>query len=388
MRDHCAASRRRASPGPRGAARRGARPLGARAASRGGRRTRDPATGPAPAPAGTPPGRSRPPPGGSRARATSASKSCASTWSGGTARTYPCGDVSMACAPRALRSLTTHDWRFLAADGGGVSPQTASISSSALTGCPSRVARACSTTRSWGPRRPEPSTVSGPRTLMPTSPASSGRSDASTARIPGLYRAGAARVPVGGQLDTSGRTARESDSPGAPHEPLQPLLRLRSLVVPHGDRRHDRRGSRHSRLRRPRDRCPGHSGRDTPRPRHRSRRLRVRRSSSIDRATWPGRDGTPRPGGSSPSARPSSVAAPRVLHWARAGRRRTGCPERGVRRSRAPLSSSRATTPRGRRTTHRRRRGRRASRTPRSRRPPPPRPGRRRGRRRAGGRSR
>ena len=98
--------------------------------------------------------------------------------------------------PRTLRSLTTHDWRFLAAEAGGWSPQTASISSSALTGCPSRVARACSTTRSWGPRRPEPSTVSGPRTWIPTSPTvlgATGRVNGACTRAvpvlrPGVYR--------------------------------------------------------------------------------------------------------------------------------------------------------------------------------------------------------
>ena len=164
----------------------------------------------------------------------------------------------MASGPRALRSLTTQDWRFLAADAGGWSPQTASISSSALTGCPSRVARACSTTRSWGPRRPEPSTVSRTENFdahLDQRP----RAEKTRQRdvYPGIPPAGPQVPGVG--TDTS-RVARPR-SPGAPHEPLQPLLRLRSLVVPHRDRRHDRRSSRHRHLRRSRDRCPGHSGR-------------------------------------------------------------------------------------------------------------------------------
>ena len=86
----------------------------------------------------------------------------------------------MASGPRALRRRTTHDCRFLAAEGGGWSLHSASISSSALTGFPWRAARAWSTTRSRGLRRPEPSTVSGPRTVMPTNPRSSPRVKAST----------------------------------------------------------------------------------------------------------------------------------------------------------------------------------------------------------------
>ena len=117
----------------------------------------------------------------------------------------------MASAPSALRSRTTQDWRFFAADAGGWSPQSASASSSALTGRPGRLARAWRMTRSRGPRRPEPSTVSGPSTVMPTSSrfrlSEAVVNGADTEQIPERYRAPPGRYRGLPDLCPSGHSA-------------------------------------------------------------------------------------------------------------------------------------------------------------------------------------
>ena len=132
----------------------------------------------------------------SRARATRASNRWAST-SSAARRGGSRGTRSRSRRAEHLRSRTMQDWMFLVAEAGGRSPQTASASCRGLTGWPSRVARACRTTRSRGPRRPGPSTVSGPRTLIPTPPRSAGvvrpSSERDTSAIPALDRGDTAR---------------------------------------------------------------------------------------------------------------------------------------------------------------------------------------------------
>src|SRR5688500_3417796 len=91
-------------------------------------------------------------------------------------------------------------WRFLCHDGGGLSPHTASASLSALTTSPTLIASAARTSASRGPiRAAESSTVSGPRTEMPTPSRCARCCPPSTHDVPIEYRSvppGPTRVPI------------------------------------------------------------------------------------------------------------------------------------------------------------------------------------------------
>src|SRR5262249_39904717 len=81
----------------------------------------------------------------------------------------PREDVSIERLPRALRSLTMQPCTIFDHDAGTLAPQRASAITSALTTSPGCTASAVRTTRSRRPRCSPPSTVSGPRTAIPTS---------------------------------------------------------------------------------------------------------------------------------------------------------------------------------------------------------------------------